>query len=248
VQTLAGLAIATLVVASIVVGIRLLALHRRSGEAPELLLGLLLLLAVGIGYPLKIVSEQVDVATARPLLAVSALSVALGFTCLLAFTWGVFRPHSGWARAVTAMGSLSLLGTGLWDALESTFGAVPNLASDVTPQSLIHAVTVIAAYLWTAWEALRYRGMLSRRVQLGMADPVVSNRLLLWGLMSLIVSAGILLNVVAGIRGVNIVESPAILLGSSATGISQTVLLVLVFAPPRAYRDWVRGHAPAPTL
>jgi hypothetical protein len=123
-----------------------------------------------------------------------------------------------------------------------------NLASDVTPQSLIHAVTVIAAYLWTAWEALRYRGMLSRRVQLGMADPVVSNRLLLWGLMSLIVSAGILLNVVAGIRGVNIVESPAILLGSSATGISQTVLLVLVFAPPRAYRDWVRGHAPAPTL
>jgi hypothetical protein len=78
-----------------------------------------------------------------------------------------------------------------------------------------------------------------------MADPVVCNRLLLWGLMGVIVSAGVLLNVVAGVRGVSIVESSAVLLASSTTGLSQTVLLVLAFAPPRSYLAWVRGTAAA---
>jgi hypothetical protein len=37
--------------------------------------------------------------------------------------------------------------------------------------------------------------------------------------------------------------SPGILLPSSATGLVQAVLLVLVFVPPRSYLGWVRARA-----
>jgi hypothetical protein len=38
---------------------------------------------------------------------------------------------------------------------------------------------------------------------------------------------------------------PMLLLASSFTGLGQTLLLVLVFSPPRAYLRWVRARAAA---
>jgi hypothetical protein len=103
--------------------------------------------------------------------------------------------------------------------------------------------TVMVAYGWTAWESLRYHGLMRRRVRLGLADPEVSNRFLLWGLMSVFVIAGILLNTIAMARGIRVFQSPSILLASSTTGLAQAVLLVLAFLPPRFYSSWVRGRA-----
>lgn len=239
-QALAGLAISILVAASIAVGIRLVALHRRSGELPELLLGLMLLLSVGVGYPLKLASIRLDVATAAPLLAFSSLAVAVGFTCLLVFTYRVFRQRSRAGRAAAGIGSAILLATGFWDAVASLRGTA-TAANVVTPQSMIHGATVACAYLWASAESLRYRAILKRRARLGLGDPVVCNRLLLWGLTGLAVTAGIGLNFGAAMAGVNMIESPLVLLGSSATGVCQTALLLLAFAPPRAYLEWVRG-------
>lgn len=246
-QALAGLAIATLMIVSIAVGIRLLGLHRRSGELPELLLGVMLLLSVGVGYPLRIASTRVGAETADLLLALSSLAVAVGFICLVAFTRRVFRPDSHYGRAAAVAITAALLASGIWDAVDALFGSEPHRASDTTPPMLIACGAVLCTYLWTGCESLRYRAILVRRIRLGLADPVIGNRLLLWGPLSFMVTAGILLNLVAGLRGVNTVESPAVLLGSSATGLCQAVMLVLAFGPPRAYLAWVRGSAePAP--
>jgi hypothetical protein len=242
-QALAGLAIATLVIVSIAVGIRLLGLHRRSGELPELLLGLMLLLSVGLGYPLRILSMRVAPETANLLLAISSLAVAVAYSCLVVFTRRVFRPDSLAGRAAEIVLIVSLLGSALWDATAALVGSERHLASAVTAPTLIAGGAVMSAYLWAAWESLRYRAIVLRRIRVGLADPVVSNRLLLWSLMSLIVTAGILLNMAAGFLGVNAVENPAVLIGSSTTGLSQAVLLVLAFVPPRSYLAWVRGSA-----
>lgn len=239
-QALAGLAIAILVATSIAVGLRLLGLHRRSGELPELLLGVMLLLSVGVGYPLKIASIRLDPATAAPLLALSSLAVAVGFTCLLVFTYRVFRPRSRAGRAAAGVGSAILLATGFWDAVASLQGTA-TAANVLTPQSMIHGATVACAYLWASVESLRYRAILQRRARVGLGDPVVCNRLLLWGLTGVAVTLGIVLNFGAAMAGVSMVESPLVLLGSSVTGVCQTGLLLLAFAPPRAYLSWVRG-------
>jgi hypothetical protein len=242
-QTLAGLAIGTLVLASLAVAIRLLALHRRSGETPELLLGLMLLLCVGLGYPLQIAAARVEPARMQVLMGISSLAVGAGFSCLIAFTWRVFRRESQRARAGALAGIAVLMATGGWDAFDRVVLASGRGAADPTAASLTHAATVIGAYVWTAYESLRYHAIMKRRERLGMADPVVCNRLLLWGLMGVIVSIGVSINVAAGIAGVSILENAPVLLASSASGLAQTVLLVLAFAPPRAYLAWVRGAA-----
>jgi hypothetical protein len=246
-QALAGLAIATLVIVSIAVAIRLLGLHRRSGELPELLLGSMLLLSVGLGYPLRIVSIRVGAETANLLLAISSLSVAAAYACLVVFTRRVFRPDSRAGLAAAVVLLVALVGSALWDATLALVATERHLASALTAPTLIAGASVMCTYVWAAGESLRYRAIVERRIRVGLADPVVSNRLLLWSLMSLFVIVGILLNMVAGFLGVNAVESPVVLIGSSTTGLGQAILLVLAFTPPRAYLAWVRGPlAPVP--
>ena len=244
-QALAAAAVGLLVAVSILVGLRLLVLHRRSGAAPELLLGGMLLLSVGVGYPLLIAADRAGPQQVRPLFIISTLAVNAGFALLFAFTWRVFRAQDGWARALAGAGMLALLANAGWRCFDALTQAEIRIGSEVVGQSLLQTTPVMVAYLWTAWESLRYHGLMRRRVRLGLADVVVSDRFLLWGLMALFVAAGVLLNTVALALQVEILESPWILLGSSVTGLAQAVLLVLAFLPPRFYLSWVRGRAAA---
>src|SRR5262245_11650489 len=101
-QGFAGLAVALLIGCSVFVGLRLLAVHRRTGGSPELMLGLMLLLSVGVGYPCSIMSlRAADLATARILNIVSALAVNGGYCLLYLFAARVFRPDSAWARVLS---------------------------------------------------------------------------------------------------------------------------------------------------
>src|SRR5215471_8087419 len=98
-QAFAGLGVALLIGCSIFVGLRLLAVHRRTGGSPELMLGLMLLLSVGVGYPCSIMSLRItDLALARVLNIISSLAVNGGFALLFLFAARVFRPESAWAR------------------------------------------------------------------------------------------------------------------------------------------------------
>src|SRR5262245_11060951 len=246
-QALAGLAIATLVIVSFAVGSRLVGVYRRTRHLPELLLGLMLLLCAGLGYPLRIAAAHVDPAAAGPLAAAGSLALAFGITCLIAFTGRVFRPESRWGRAAVTLGSAAVLTAAVWDALDALLGSEPYRAGSFGLQHEIVGAVVMFAYVWSASESLRYRAILTRRLRLGLADPVVSNRMLLWGLMCVADAASLVLNGVAALRGVDYMESPVVLLGSSAAGLFQAVVLVLAFMPPRTYLAWVRGsHAGAP--
>jgi hypothetical protein len=178
------------------------------------------------------------------LFIVSTLAVNAGFALLFAFTWRVFRPDAGWARGLAGAGMLALLVNAAlrcWDGLTQP---EIRIASEVVTESVLQTTPVMAAYLWTGFESLRYHGLMRRRVRLGLADA--ADRFLLWGLMALVVTAGVLLNTVALALQIRVLESPWILLGSSATGSTQAVLLVLAFVPPRPYLTWVRARARVP--
>jgi hypothetical protein len=246
-QALGAAAIGLLVAMSIVVALRLLGLHRRSGSAPELMLGLMLLLAVGVGYPLMIAASRAgpESLAIRPLLVASALGTNLGFALLWLFTRHVFRRDATWAALLAGAGILALLYSAGLRCFEAVSTAEPRLETRFSMQSIWQLLSVVAAYTWTSWESLRYHVLMRRRVRLGLADPVVCDRFLLWGLMSLAVSAGVLLNGFAIWRGVSVFQTPGILLASSATGLAQAVLLLLAFLPPARYLAWVRTRARA---
>jgi hypothetical protein len=244
-QGIAALGTGLMILASVAVGVRLLALHRRTGGAPELLLGAMLLLTVGVGYPLMIAGSLVGGASAGTLQLIAMVATAAGFSLLLTFTCRVFQPQARWARILTALGVLALvaevvqIGIYVW-----RHGAIDvgNAPLDV---SLLLTSTVTAVYLWTAWESLRYHGMMRRRVRLGLADAVLSNRFLLWGVMALDAAAGITVTIVASVLQIDTLRNPTVLLLSSATGLGQAALLVLTFVPPHAYLSWVRSRAAA---
>jgi len=244
-QGIAATAIGLLVVASIAVGVRLLVLHRRTGAAPELLLGAMLLLAVGVGYPLMIATPRVSPAWAGTLQVISTLTVNTGFSLLFVFTWRVFQPQAAWARALAAAGVLTMLVSAVQRGIQVTTHGALDLNNEPLSAVVLQGGPVIVAYGWTAWESLRYHGMMRRRARLGLADAVVCNRFLLWGMMALVVNAGVLVNLVAFAKHMNTLDTPWILLLSSTTGLTQVVLLVLTFLPPRSYLDWVRARAAA---
>jgi hypothetical protein len=244
-QGIAAIAIGLLVVGSIVVGVRLLILHRRTGAAPELLLGGMLLLAVGVGYPLMIATPRVSPASADMLQVISSLAISVGFSLLFVFTWRVFQPQAAWARAFTTAGVLTMLVAVGHRSIQVSNHGASDIASVPLSEVLLQGGPVIVAYFWTAWESLRYHGMMRRRVRLGLADAAVCNRFLLWGMMALVVNAGVIVNIAAGAMHTNTLDTPWVLLLSSTTGLTQVVLLVLTFLPPRAYLSWVRARAAA---
>lgn len=241
-RALAGLSILLLVATSVGVGVRLLISWRRTRGLPELLLGGMLLLTVGVGYPGLILSSRGG-DWAAPLYVVSNLAVNAGFALLFLFTWRVFRPERAWAKGLACTGLAILCVCAAWRIQDVLTGKGVRIGSEVLGASLLQTTPVIVAYLWTAWESLRYHGLMRRRVRIGLADPVVSDRFLLWGTMSLFTALGTFMNSLALAFGIDVMQSPLVLFGSSVTGCAQVVLLFLAFLPPQVYLDRVRSRA-----
>lgn len=244
-QVFAGIAILLLIATSLVVGLRLIGLASRRQGVPELMLGVMLVLSVGLGYPLMIAADRVEGPSARVLFVLSGALVNGGFAFLFLFTRRVFRPDAGWARVLTTAGLLTLGANLLMRVVEAATQAELKIASDSVPNTLLQIGPVLFGYCWCSAESFRYYAMMRRRRELGMGDPVVCNRFLLWGANSLAVAVGTLINGVAVVQGVDVFGSPLVLLASSTTGLSQVSLLLLAFMPPRVYREWLASGSPA---
>jgi hypothetical protein len=239
-QVLSFLFLIVYTVASGIVGVKLLMRSRKSHGVPERLIGLAYVAAPALGYPLCVLAPTLpDRAIAAPLYVFGETSLVFGCCCYLFFTAKVFRPTDAWARWCAVVGSLVLVAAGVeitWSYLVSA-DAAENVAR--ARIGLAPMVAVLGLYyVWTAFEGFRYYSMMKKRMALGLADAVVTNRFLLWafaGLVSLAwnsVSAGCL---VAGID----LRSTVPLLATSAGGFANTILLVLIFMPPAAYTRWV---------
>lgn len=96
------------------------------------------------------------------------------------------------------------------------------------------------AYAWATAESLLYRAQLVRRARLGLGDPVVANRLLLWATTE--AGAALISVLYATLRLVGLDDD-----GHGVTSIASLLVLLcagsswLAFFPPAAYRSWVEG-------
>jgi hypothetical protein len=206
-----------------IIGIRLIALARRTSELPERLLGLSLLLAVAIGYPLRI---------AGPLAGSTALDwvgnacVSAGFSLFAVFVQRVFRSDSGWAKALAL-------------ALVAGFALQAALCTPERGQAptLWQMSLAVIAYGWGALEAGARARMLGRQLALGLGDRAVHNRLWLFTAIGSAVVAGAIANGVAIAAGIMPLEEPAVLVATTVSGTTMATCNLLAFAPPRFYRE-----------
>lgn len=235
-------------VASGIVGVRLLMRARKTHGVPELLVGLAYVTAPATGYPLCIVAALLPRQIGVPVYFVGETLLVTGCCLYLFFTAKVFRPGAAWAMWSAYLGSVVLALSGvqnLW-----AFVTAQNAAELVTKARLGVAPMVAILglyYIWTAFEGFRYYGMMKKRMALGLADAVVTNRFLLWAFAGLVSLAWNTVSAVCLAAGIDL-RSAVPLFATSFGGFANTILLVLIFMPPAAYTRWVMRSTRAAAL
>lgn len=228
------------VLVSAIVGTRLLARGRRADATPERWLGLALLGQGGIGYLAMLIPAVIGPEIETPLtisLSIAGrLMVDGGMLALLGFTLSVFRPGDRRARWIAA-----LLVSITVAAVAAMFAAGDWWGKDVQSVSFwAEILGAQGALAWATGEAWLYRQRLVRRVALGLADPEIANRALLWtgfgvaqlGLMATVILATCLYAATGRI----FLTLDAVMAGC---GLASSLCLWLAFWPPVAYRRWI---------
>lgn len=228
---------------SLSVGARLLWLGIRRSEMPALLIGVGVLGIGPVGFGLQACALALSKsAAAEGLASAGAAALALGVWAKLLFNWTVYRPGSRIALAFTSLLAAAVAAQLLAQPLGGSF---LEAAQNITMAAARGALQV-AALGWGAAEALLYWGRMRRRERLGLADPVLTNRFLLWGVSAGSAALGTAIGVVHSlVTGVASLESPPILASASAHGLVAAVGMWLAFIPPRAYLRWVAGSRAA---
>jgi hypothetical protein len=231
------------------VGVRLLILWTRTRSRPELLLGLGILLTASLGYGLMIGSALVRMAVAPPppsLAWANGVGWILhdaGVVLMLAFVLHVFRPGVRWARLLAGL-LVCCLGLGL--VRYGLDGGFVHGRSEGFGYWLSYAA--IGSYpLWSASEALIFWRRMQRRREIGLADPVVTNRFLLWGIASLCTAAAVWTVSLPALLALPLESQqellPLTLLITACFGIGAVVAYWLAFLPPRRYAARLLGKA-----
>ncbi|MCG8588672.1 MAG: hypothetical protein MJE66_05220 [Proteobacteria bacterium] len=214
----------------------------RAGGLPEFSVAVALGSFAAVAYPTLLMAVflrgHVDPLVLRVLAVICVIAYAFTVGGIAFFTYSVYRRGVLWARALTGFTVVLVVAAALFsiDAWRPD-GTRANLYG----AKLFNACFVLT-FAWAAVEALRYYAMLRRRLALGLADPVIGNRFLLWGLGSAVSTA---CNVGMGVLTYsgNSDNVPINGMLQSISGFVSAATWLLTFAPPQRYLAWVRRRA-----
>jgi hypothetical protein len=220
-------------------GARLLVLSWRTRQVPELLVGLFFVL-LGPAGALRIMIEGHQIANERRVAAFAELFVIAGMSMVCVFTYFTFRRGVPWARAVTVLGVVALAISYYLEVDGVRFLAELEPRLTVTlPRAVVLG--------WSTWESLRCYLMMRRRLRFGLADPVVTNRFLLYALWTLSLAIFPSLRAVIRILELAHVQLEVRLMLQMlglGIGLAMFVAIFLTFWPPGSYVRWLlRGQA-----
>ncbi len=229
--------------ASLLVGGRLLWMARSTRGLPELVLGVGLFTMGGIGAPMISVAKagtDLSDAVRAGLLAGYLVLATASSVMMLVFTWRVFRPGPGAGRAVAILVSLiAVAGPASIPFLSS----VAEVLADRGGSAMLLNLSSILVYSWGAFEALRYASAMRKRARLGLADPLVANRIHLWGIAMAMACGMASTNMIGAVSGTPAVTTPIGALSIGVTGFLMACCIGLAFVPTQAYVSWLRRTA-----
>jgi hypothetical protein len=241
------------IVVVMALGARLMLLAIRTRQLPESLLATHFLLCCGLGYLLLIVGlsairdpELLPASVATGMLAVGHFGSCVGVFGGICFNFLVFRRSERWAEALVALAAVALtvgyVGYGLSGGFRH--GRFEGL------WFWMFYGTFAAGAAWVMVEPLAYYQTMRKRLRLGLAEPLVANRFLLWGVGSVgrfcMVVGGVLASTLHdgdiraelefGVTGIT-------LLGVALIGLGVAISYWLTFFPTRSYVRFIeRRH------
>jgi hypothetical protein len=229
-----------------VVGTRMLLLARRTHGRHELMMGAGMLLIGAIGTPLGVASGfgRTIGEMSLPLWATSTLITQAGIGLIYAFTWQVFRPAETWGKAFVVAG-LALMLVGLIASVRALSMAGPEASSPLVARNglFVGIAGYCGCFLWSAVEGFVHHAHARRRMALGLADAVIANRFLLWGVFGLMATGINIASITASAFGVDPMRSPLVLIPLGVLGFGASVAMYLAFLPPAGYLQLVRSRA-----
>jgi hypothetical protein len=231
--------------ASLVLGIRLGLLARRTRQLPELLLAIGFFFGGFLGHTLSwciyMLKPPEPYLTALHYLLSASAAIACALLAIMA--WRVFRPDAAWAKAL----SLVIVAFLTINVFQQAFIGRPPIEVYVrNPLYWTSTLALMAPYFWLTWESARYQAQLRRRARIGLpADMVVATRMLLWavGMGSI---AGMLvslhtLRVVGVILGTRLSPGPLV----SIFGLICATALWLAFFLPHSWVQRIQARSAA---
>lgn len=222
--------------------LRLLRVFWRTRRLPELLVAIYFL-AAPIGISLAIRIPRFDPQYAAALRATAAALFSSAGAAFLLFAWCAFRPQERWAKALAWGGCAGLAAA--WAAGVAT----GSFAQDSSPWLRLPPYL---SYLWVFVESLRCHLLMRRRERLGLADPVLVNRFLLFAIFTGGVAVISVLGVASalavdlggsGFREENSFANPIVLAATRVIALPIAVSLWLTFLAPARYQAWLRQRA-----
>lgn len=223
------------VAASLLVGARLLAVGLRRRALPEVSLGSGFLLSGGVGFLLMVsprLAPDLDPGAHDALRMTGQIVTNAGFVGIWVFNVVVFgggrRLAVAASVAACALLALSLLG--------AAAGGVEVLRDPTTPWYAFGFLGKLGAFVWAAASGLHHHALQRRRLALGLAEPEVVNRFLLWGLYGVFTTALMLCGLLGSLLAVDGRPPLATSLGLSLFGLACAACMWLAFFPPALYR------------
>ena len=231
-------------------GIRLLRLRLRNGSGPEGWLSLFFL-GLAVGTPLRLYLAGSHDSSAEWLRISSGIAIVGLITAaaaLTVFTQRVFRPDSAIAKLWCG------LTIGVFGVTSSGLFITNQMANQIHPLAMVANAWAISSFAWTFFECAQYYIRMRRKARIGLGDPVVQNRFLLWSvwtgsfvLLPIVILTIKIFLVANTAPGQQVVASPAlmsfiqviVLLCSSLMLVS----IWLSFFAPEAYLARIRSEA-----
>jgi hypothetical protein len=229
------------------VGLKLLGIAARSRKLPEFAIGAGLFAYAALSQPARLVQQtlgdEASLGLHMGIIVLRVLSMYVTLLGLSLFTWQVFGVESRWRRALVAGVALAALVTGVMSIKATWLQLTANV-----PVPLYGRIGMLPHFVltfgWVSLESLRYYGRMRRRLALGLADPVVTNRFFVWGAgqgaASLVVLA---LFVMMLTRGEILAADPLVGWFVTLAGLVNALVWWLTFTPPTAYLRWIGGNA-----
>jgi hypothetical protein len=226
-------------------GLRIFRNAQSGGGSAEKWVGIALMLVCGAGYVPVVIGQLVPHPEIRFVLIGAGIGAAhVGVSCIFVFTRLVFRPNVPWLRyAVWALiaGLMVVWPTGLvmvnWPLRASPEEAI--IAG--LPYGIASNILVGIGMAWSAVEAIRQWSLSTKRARVGLADPLVANRMLLWGLFTGGSFVTNVVSVVDGFLGMDPGQHGPSIAIVSALSLVSTASLWLAFLPPKAWIRRIRG-------
>jgi hypothetical protein len=237
---MAALGGAAFILASLVVGVRLLLLWRRTRGYPELFASLAMLTVGPVGFALfapAVELAHTNYSLSHSLYVAGSGAGTFGSAMVAAFTMSVFHAGGRAARAgaTLVVGTLVASWLGMLATDDLDLRRLPGLWRNA------NAFLQIAIFLWASLESLAFWRMMRLRTRFGLADPLVTHRFALWGIALGIGAA----NLSASFVGLVLRRAPAgaTELAIGVGGVLVALCLTLAFLPPPRYRARIRRRA-----